>query len=80
MVARAMKLNFNGKQYPARAITLGHEDVIISVTSLENALFAGGENLSPEAERVDDMVFFYVEDDKINLRDEELATEVLENL
>ena len=72
-----MTIKFNGKEYPARKILLNIEGyanpLIISVESLNDELMTeDGEYTSSKAKEIDETIYFYVPDDKIQLNDEEL--------
>lgn len=47
--------------------------VVVSVESLESALFGPSGEMDKEAEAIDNTIFFYVDDPDIWLPDEELA-------
>ncbi len=72
-----MTIKFNGKEYPARKILLNIEGyanpLIISVESLNDELMTeDGDYVSSRAKEIDETIYFYVPDDKIQLNDEEL--------
>lgn len=71
-------VEYNGKRYPTRDVNVpGYGLRTVSVESLEEAL--GGEDGSfsdPEAERVDNFIFFYVDDSKIGLPADMLVEEI----
>lgn len=74
-------IEFNGKRYPARQVTIGRNIMLVSVKSLAEVLFDDdGIPVSDYAECVDNEVFFYVDDDEISLEDAELVRVVMENL
>ena len=73
-----MIVDFDSKEYPARRIFLnieGYVDpLLISVESLNEALMTeDGSYVSDKAQEIDETIFFYVPDDKIQLNDEELV-------
>lgn len=72
-----MTIKFNGKEYSARKILLNIEGyanpLIISVESLNDELMTeDGDYVSSRAKEIDETIYFYVPDDKIQLNDEEL--------
>lgn len=78
MIRGMETIMFDGMQYKARAIkvkTFGER--LIAGESLEEKLLdEKGDYVSDEARRVDESVFFYVEDKWLNVDDESLATKV----
>lgn len=78
----ARTIVFEGKEYPAREVKIGdYGNVIVSVVSLNNMLIDQlCVPVSDEAEEIDDGIFFYVEDNEIDLPDEEIEKIVLENI
>jgi hypothetical protein len=75
-------ISFKGKTYPARRINLGVYGVVdVSIASLEIALLnEDGSVKDGEAERIDDGIFFYVEDDEITLPLDELKRTITDSL
>lgn len=75
-----MTVEYEGKKYPCREVhgVIEFGDVIVSVESLENQLIypGSGSPVSREAEKLDEKIFFYVPDDKINLPEDELKAYV----
>lgn len=71
-------IEWRGQKFPAREVYVeGYGLRTVSVESLERALADGNGNISdPEAQEVDDRVFFYVDDSKIGLPAAILAEEV----
>jgi len=71
-------VEWRGKRYPTRDVNIpGYGLRTVSVESLELALADGSGDISdPEAQKVDDRVFFYVDDSKIMLPADMLAEEI----
>ncbi len=69
-------IQLNGEEYPVRIISFFGLEWPISIESLNSVIMRAGEFSSPEAEEVDSQIFFYVDDDKINLNDLEFISEV----
>lgn len=75
-------IEWHGQLFPAREVSVkGYGLRTVSVESLELALADGDGNISdPEAQKVDERVFFYVDDSKIGLPADMLAEEVQKEL
>jgi hypothetical protein len=67
-------ITYQNQQYPLREIKLPEFGyVYISVETLSAALLHNGSSYkTKEAQYIDEQIFFFVEDDKINLPDKEL--------
>jgi len=67
-------VTYKNKSYPTRVIDLpSFDEVLISVTSLnETLLLENGEYASKDAEKIDDEIFYFVDDNQISLSDNEL--------
>ena len=73
----------NGKVFPAVEVTIfpdtdEEQTVTVSVLSLNNELWDGEKYLFSGAQRIDDEIFYYLSDDKINLPEEEIR-KIIEN-
>jgi len=65
---------FNGRVYYARKIRLKDiGEVLISTESLNEALMEDGKYISEEARNIDEMIYFFVEDEHIKLTEKELS-------
>ena len=67
----------NGKVFPAVEITIfpdtdEEQIVVVPVLSLNNELWDGEKYLFSGAQRIDDEIFYYLDDDKINLPEDEI--------
>lgn len=73
-------ITYNNKSYPVRLITLLHVgDVLVgNMSLLEELTDEHGDLASYEAEHVDEMIYFYVEDDELNLSRIDLAQLITE--
>ena len=63
-------ITFEGKKYPVREVVVdGVGTVLVGTESLSNALNPNGDwnNVTKEAEYIDNKIYFYVEDDEIYL-------------
>lgn len=67
-------LTFNGNIYPARYIESDNTTHLISVESLNEALMTGdgGDYISEEARNLDETIYCFVPDDKINMAHDEI--------
>ncbi len=74
-----LQIKFQSKNYPIRQIELPEFDTVnISINSLNNKLLDEyGSYFSPEANTVDEQIFFFVEDDEIYLPNEQLKNLVI---
>lgn len=67
---------FDGKEYPLRVLELPEVGrVLIGTLELEADLLeedSTGDFVSAEAEEVDQQIYYYVEEDQIDLLDDEL--------
>lgn len=74
---------FAGKVYPSRSLKLGREwgDVVVSVQSL-NAMLINekGQYPSAAAERLDEKIFFFVDDEDIDKPTKHLVKKVLKEV
>ena len=73
----------NGKLFPAVEITIfpdtdEEQIVVVSVLSLNDELWDGEKYLFSGAQCIDDEIFYYLSDDKINLSEEEIR-KIVEN-
>ncbi len=61
-------MTYSGKRYPVRFINVDGGSLMVSVESLNSALFVPGtsEYKNAEARRVDDSVFFFLDDENLN--------------
>lgn len=70
-------ITFQGNSYPARVLTImlndEPEEVTVSVQSLSDVLMNEDKHVSDEAEQIDNGIYFFIQDDMINLPDAELA-------
>lgn len=78
-------ITLNGNTYKARIINLPNEGaVMIATLALSEALFKDGdcanEYVSDEAEEIDEEIFFYVEENELELPVKELIEIIQENL
>lgn len=71
-------IEWRGKRYPTRDVNIpGYGLRTVSVESLELALADGSGDISdPEAQKVDDRIFFYADDSQIMLPADRLAEEI----
>jgi len=60
-------IKYHGKRYPVRYVNVDGGSLMVSVESLNKALFVSGgsEYKNAEARRVDDSVFFFLDDENI---------------
>ena len=67
-------IRFQNKEYKTRKIELPElGSVLISTTSLNDALMnSGSEYISEEAKKIDEEIYFFVEENEIELSDEKL--------
>jgi hypothetical protein len=74
-----LQIKFQSKNYPIRQIELPEFDTVnISINSLNNKLLDEyGSYFSPEANTIDEQIFFFVEDDEIYLPNEQLKNLVI---
>lgn len=76
-------IKFNGKEYPTKEFTIhegmeDEEEVLVSTTELQDALFDGdGHYVSDEAMNVDAMIYYFLDEQDFNLPDEKII-EILE--
>lgn len=75
-------IHYGDREYPARIVMIpGYGERAVSILALQKELIdEGGSPVSPEAEAVDNGVFFYVDDYDIMLGDRELAGLVMEGV
>lgn len=72
-------IEFEGENYPTRTVMIAEkESVRISVQSLNNAIQDDEGAMGHEGLEIDSMIYFYVEDDQINLPEKELALIIIE--
>lgn len=69
------KIQFQNKEYKVREIELLEFGcVLISTTSLNDALINnGGDYVSKEAQSIDELLYFFVEEDEIELNEQDLV-------
>ena len=73
----------NGRFYPYRWIDLGNEwgEVLVSVMSLNTAIFdINGQYLSEQTRIIDELIFFFVEDFEISESEQFLKKQILSAL
>ena len=72
-------ISFNNKQFPIREIELPNLGMVfISINSLNDIIFnMEGGYISDEAEAVDEMIFYYVNDNEITLPENALINLLL---
>lgn len=74
-------VEFEGKEYPTREIDLEEEGISkIATLALEEALRPTREIQDSEAQDIDDTIFFYVDENQINLPESELVALIKESL
>ncbi len=75
-------INYNGNNYLCRWLDLGNEwgTVLISISSLDNVIMNNANYSSKEAQRIDEQIFFYVDDAEIFLPQNILIHKILEVL
>lgn len=75
-------ITFQGNEYIIRIIdTEEYGTVQVATTNLADALLPEGiDHVSDEAEDIDNGIFFYVEEDEINLPEEELISLIEESI
>ena len=75
-------ITYAGNSYPARTLAIkGYGERTVSTTILQNALLgADGVPVSPEAERIDDEIFFFLTEEEMELPDGELERFILESI
>ena len=74
-------INFQGKEYLAREISIDMKEYVVSIDTLDVALMTkDGSYVSDEARAIDEGIFFYVPEDKIELDEEALAQYVKEEI
>ncbi len=57
-------INFDGREYPGRWVTIDGNDCLIATHELSNVLFdANSEYVSGEAKKVDEQIYYYVDDE-----------------
>ncbi len=79
MIGYMGNITFDGKEYKTRFIHVkGFGDVTVATCSLQGALFNSctSEYTSPEAKKIDEGIFYYVEDEYILSDDDELEAYV----
>jgi hypothetical protein len=73
-VIKCDSIIFEEHKYPYRTLKLENETVSISTRSLEKQLLnEDGEYISDNAIIIDEMVYFYVEDNEIYLQEDRLS-------
>ena len=72
-------LEFNNTNYPIREINLPeYGNVMIATTSLNDVLMDNkGSYVSYQAEQIDEQIYFFVEDEKIVLEENEIVKVLL---
>lgn len=79
-------IKFNGKEYPTKEFIIhegmeDEEEVLVSTTELQDALFDGdghfGNYVSDEAMNVDALIYYFLNEQDFNLPDEKII-EILE--
>jgi hypothetical protein len=73
-------IKFRNKKYKSRTIYLSEfYEVLISTTSLNDALMneAGSNYVSEEAMYIDELIYYFVEENEIDLPEDELRTLLL---
>ena len=75
-------ITFQGNEYIIRIIdTEEYGTVQVATTNLADALLPEGiDHVSDEEEDIDNGIFFYVEEDEINLPEEELISLIEESI
>ncbi|MCQ2253228.1 MAG: hypothetical protein MJZ61_07245 [Bacteroidales bacterium] len=60
-------ISYEGKRYPVRFVNVDGGKLMVSVESLNTALFAPGtiEYRNEEARRIDESIFFFLDDENI---------------
>ncbi|RKS00852.1 hypothetical protein [Flavobacterium sp. 102] len=68
-------IKFQNKEYKAREIELNElGKILVSTTSLNNALMINGSNyVSNEAENIDERIYYFIEEDEIELNETDLV-------
>ncbi len=67
-------IEFNNNFYLARRVKIKDVgEVLISTESLNEALMKDGKYTSEEARNIDEKIYFFVEDEHINLTEKELS-------
>ena len=80
----AKPITYKDKHYPVRMFTVaspeldGLHTILISVQSLENALGENKEVHGTVEEDIDSTIYFFVEDEKINLSGKEICEKHLD--
>lgn len=61
-------ISYEGKRYPVRFVNVDGGSLMVSVESLNSALFAPDsiEYKNEEARRIDDSIFFFLNDENIH--------------
>lgn len=61
-------ISYEGKRYPVRFVNVDGGKLMVSVESLNTALFVPGttEYKNSEARRLDDSIFFFLDDENIH--------------
>ncbi len=73
-------IKFRNKKYKSREIYLSEfYEVLISTTSLNDALMneVGSNYVSEEAMHIDELIYYFVEENQIDLPEDELRTLLL---
>lgn len=66
-------LTYREKSYPTRKISVGQDEYVVSVESLQNELLDGIRNSDPFAFEIDESICYYCTEEQIRtLGDEEL--------
>lgn len=73
------KVEFENKEYVVKEIKLPRiGNVYISTTSLNDALmYNGNDYVSVEAQKIDEMIYFFVEENEIEMNEEDLIKLVI---
>jgi hypothetical protein len=76
-------IKFKGKEYPTRTFVVEFDEMqhtyTIATESLAEALGVhSGEDLTGRAEDIDQSIYYYVEDDQIELGADEICNDLLD--
>jgi hypothetical protein len=74
-------IHFQNISYPTRSVELAdYGEILISITSLNDILLKDDDYVSDEARYIDEQIFYFAEDEQINLSDDELRKLLLKEL
>lgn len=72
-------IRFKHREYPVRHLSFPFGEMLISVQSLNAQLLASdGKYVSDEAQWVDELIFYFVEDECIQKLENELRDKILQ--